>query len=300
MEERLTDLQAQLELVQGAIDRITEQTGGDEVTRGFQLDAALSRQSDIQDQIDTLSQTLDATPTPAVLDPATTPTSPQSSGLVADLVVAGLLGLILGVALAAVIEALRPSIVSGDALAHVLGAPLLGRIPNPSNPSSDLADAGDDLVSLQLGLAASSARLDVVHLTGVGPEVDLDGLAGHLRAAVPQVAVELVGSDRPDAPRPGPRSNRSRHGLVVVAPEVLQRDSLSGLEHLLAITQWPLVGIIAYPGPLWTHYHVRDDFRSLWSRFRASVGSKVPGRRHAARSTATPGTWVPSGPEVES
>ena len=302
MEDRLAELESGLELVNAEIDRITEATGepGADIDQlRFQLDVALSRQSDIQSQRDTLSQTLDATPSPRLLDQATPPSYPESSGLAADLAVAGLLGLILGVALAAVIEALRPSIVSGDALAHVLGAPLLGRIPNPSSRSAELADSDDDLVSLQLGLAASSARLDVVHLTRVGPDVDLDGLAGRLRTAVPHVAVELVGSERPDAPRPGPRSNRARHGLVVVAPEVLQRDAFSGLEHLLAITQWPLVGIIAYPGPLWTHYHVRDDLRALWTRFRTGLGSKV-GRRHTAQSAATPGTWAPSGPEVES
>ena len=301
MEDRLAELDQQLEDVEADIAEITDGNGdeADDPTLDRRLNAALSQQSDIQNQRDTLSQTIEAAPRPALLDPATTPTDPVSSGLAADLVVAGLLGLILGVALAAVIEALRPSIVSGDALAHVLGAPLLGRIPNPANRSTDLADPGDDLVSLQLGLAATSARLDVVHLTGVGPDVDLDRLAGRLQTAVPNVAVELVGSDRPDTPR-GPRSNRARHGLVVVAPEVLPRDSLSGLEHLLAITQWPLVGIIAYPGPLWTHYHFRQDLRSLWTRFRAAVGSKAGGRRQAARSTATPGTWVPSGPEVES
>ena len=137
MEERLDELDQQLE---ASVRRSPESpmepgAAADDPTLDRRLNAALSQQSDIQNQRDTLSQTIEATPRPALLDPATTPTDPVSSGLAADLVVAGLLGLILGVALAAVIEALRPSIVSGDALAHVLGAPLLGRIPNPANRS---------------------------------------------------------------------------------------------------------------------------------------------------------------------
>ena len=273
MEDRLAQLDDELAAVGEDIDAITESTqdaGANIDTLRLRLDEALSRQSDIRAERDSLSETLDAAPRPALLDPATAPSQPESSGLPADMVVAGLLGLILGVALAAVIEALRPSIVSGDALARVLGAPVLGRVPNPAQRH---ADPGDPLVTLQLGLAATSARLDVVHLTSVGPEVDLVRLAGKLQTAVPNLAIEVVGTDPEEPPRPGSRSHRARHGLVVVAPEVLPRDALSELEHLLVLTQWPLVGIINYPSTLWAHYHIRQDARTRRTRARGACSA---------------------------
>ena len=283
MEDRLAQLDDELAAVAEDIDAITASTqdaGASIDTLRLRLDEALSRQSDIRAERDSLSETLDAAPRPALLDPATTPSQPESSGLPADMVVAGLLGLILGVALAAVIEALRPSIVSGDALARVLDAPVLGRIPNPAERH---ANPRDQLVTLQLGLAATSARLDVVHLTSVGPEIDLVRLAGKLQAAVPNLAIEVVGAETEDQPRPGPRAHRARHGLVVVAPEVLPRDALSPLEHLLVLTQWPLVGIINYPSTLWAHYRIGQDARTLRARSWAGLGSMFRGRRRTAQ-----------------
>jgi capsular polysaccharide biosynthesis protein len=311
LEERLAQLDDELAAVGEDIDTITSRSenGGTDIdTLRLQLDEALSRQSDIRDQRDSLSDTLDATPRPALLDPATAPGRPEPSGLKADLLVAGLLGLILGVALAAVIEALRPSIVSGDALARVLGAPVLGRVPNPSQRH---ANHGDHMVTLQLGLAATSARLDVVHLTSVGPAVDLARLAGRLEGAVPNLAVDVVGSDSEDPPRTGTRPHRNRQGLVVVAPEVLPRDALSEVEHLLVITQWPLVGIISYPSTLWAHYTRKDRAKtrsrgSLFRRRRRSqqpvASSESPARRQDSTPRRRIAQEVPatSGPEATS
>jgi hypothetical protein len=39
-------------------------------------------------------------------------------------------------------------------------------------------------------------------------------------------------------------AHRSPPGLVVVAPEVLARSELSKIEHLVAITRWPLLGVV--------------------------------------------------------
>ena len=59
-------------------------------------------------------------PEPTVIDKATLPDKPEASGIKAQMAVGGLLGLAVGLALASVVEALRPTIVSSDALAREL------------------------------------------------------------------------------------------------------------------------------------------------------------------------------------
>jgi capsular polysaccharide biosynthesis protein len=290
LQERLNQLDDELATAGEDIERLNQQLneGGDVDSLSLQLQEAIGRQSDIRNERETLSESLNIAPSADVLGAASTPDAPQPTAFLADLVVAALLGLILGVALAAVIEAVRPTIVSGDALSRVLGAPLLGRIPNPARGYAD----PEDVVATRLGMVISRARLDVIHLTGVTPTVDMGLLrvADELQAAVPRVAVEVVGAERDTTATPVTRTNRARHGLVVVAPEVLPRDALSGLEHLLVITQWPLVGIIAYRCPLWTRFGIRDDIRSLRSKARSAM---TTGRRGRAIESAS-GTDRPS------
>lgn len=224
----------------------------------LQLDEALRRRSEIRAQREGLNQALAAAPKPLLIDAASVPGNPQAVSLEADLVVAGLLGLIVGIAMAAIVEAFRPSIVGSDALARVLGAPVLGRIPYPALLD---ADGGDRWLTQHLGLAASSAGVDEVQLAAIGPDIDLEHLASQLRlsaaqvrfsstaaAAMPLLAVEVVGSTSEDnVLSRKPKNSKSRDsGVVVVAPDVVARNSLGELEHILAITRWPLLGIISY------------------------------------------------------
>jgi len=253
LEQRLAQVDDDLVAVDVEIDDIQAQgqrPGAVIDELRLRLEDLIQRRRDLQSERQALSESLAATPKPALIDPATVPGVPEPASLAADLMVGGLLGLVVGVAIAAVIEALRPSIVSGNALARVLGVPVLGRLPNSPRQGGRL----DHWLPHHLGLVASGAGVESVRLTGVGPAVDLKDLAKGLQAAVaPQLVVDVVESDTGD-PRlsvtPGGKwsqADRERPGLVVVAPEVLPRKALSDLEHLLAITEWPLLGIIVYP-----------------------------------------------------
>jgi capsular polysaccharide biosynthesis protein len=270
LQERLKQFDEELTAVDEEIDAIEATALQSTVpidTLRLRLDEAARRRSDIRTQRQQLSQTLAALPKPTLIDPATAPSAPEPVRLGADLVVAGLLALIVAVALAAVIEALRPTIVSGDALARVLAAPVLGRVPNPPQLN---AKVGDQWLPHHLVRAASAAGVDDVALVGVGRSIDLGRLAAQLQAAAaPQLVVNVLGSNSEDLRRkPRSRSpargkgrrsrvdttwgqalsaDRSHLGVVVVAPEVLTRGALSELEHLLVITEWPLLGIVAYP-----------------------------------------------------
>ncbi len=282
LEERLGEVEYALAAVGQDIRRITLTGSSGPAaleTRRLQLDAALNRQSGLRNELERLSTTLDATPRPSLLAIATVPTVPEPSGLAADLMVAGLLGLIIGVALTAVIEALRPTIVGRDALTRTLGAPVLGQIPNPLRADADLSD---NQVALPLALAAKSARVDVVHLTSVGPALDLEPLAEQLGAGAPKLTVDTIGTTTPHSPsRPGSRTRPAGEGLVVVAPEVQPRSALRDLEQLLVISQWPLVGIITYPSSIWR--------RHAGAGPRAAVASMI-NRRRASQDGASDGS----------
>jgi capsular polysaccharide biosynthesis protein len=272
LQERLRQFDEELTAVEEEIDTIeaaAQQQGAPIDTLRLRLDEAARRRSDIRTQRQQLSQTLAVLPKPTVIDPATAPRNPEPVRLAANLVVAGLLALIIAVAIAAVLETLRPTIVSGDALARFLGAPVLGRVPNPPQLHTEV---GDPWLLHHLVQAASAAAVGGVGLVSVGRVVDLRRLAAQLEtAAAPQLGVTVLGShgedlgrQRRSAARSSARrvhrtswaetswsqvlsAENSRLGLVVVAPEVMKRSALSELEHLVAVTAWPLLGIIAYP-----------------------------------------------------
>ena len=287
LESRLEDVEAQLAFVNEDIRNITLR--GSNLpeaidARRLRLDAALSRQAGLRAERERLITNLDATPRPALLARATVPTVPDPSGRTADLLVAGLLGLVLGVAIAAVLEASRPTIVGRDALAAALGAPILGQIPNPFPPRSHVRDVR---VAVPLALAAATARVHVVHLTSTDSAIDLLPLAEHLEDGAPDLTVDTVGTALPSRSRSGSRTRPDREGLVVVAPEVQPRKALSDVEQLLAVSQWPLVGILIYPSSIWRRRPATGAVRRRLHEAHATVSSMMRRRRPTPRHAGT-------------
>ena len=89
----------------------------------------------------------------------------------------------------------------------------------------------------------------------VGPPVDLPRLTRWLQAAVgPAPDIEAIDmqsatdalSLTSSALVPVGSDQRPPVGLVVVSPSVLPKTALTSIEHLVAMTQWPLIGIITY------------------------------------------------------
>ena len=65
---------------------------------------------------------------PLVIDPAIAPTSPNPSGRAQNLALGALLGLVLGIGVAAILETFRPSIIGRRALSGAFGVPVLGEL----------------------------------------------------------------------------------------------------------------------------------------------------------------------------
>jgi capsular polysaccharide biosynthesis protein len=194
-------------------------------------------------------------PKPSVISQASVPRSVDASGLWPYAVLGALLGLLLGVGLAALIETVRPTVVGGDALARELDAPLLGTVYGASDgdqPAEELAP-----VAARVRLAAEAAGVDDVALLPVKADVNVRRLVDSLDAAsrngLDVVAAEGAARHRSktrilaaDLASPAPVEERRATGLVLIAPSSLSRADLVDVGHLLRVTPTPLLGLIVY------------------------------------------------------
>ena len=221
----------------------------------LQHDEAVQERSDLQNQRQRLVESEALRPKATIIDPARQPSSPVASGLMADLVLGGLLGLAVGIALAALLEVLRPSVVGAEALARELHVPVLGKLSGPPTRSKPI---DDDRLGGYVRLAANGAGVGAIRLVSAGPEIDLERMAQWLgtAAGLPRNDMALATAQLPIDRAQGPgwgmpvvaSSNGAGPvtGLVLVAPSMLKRSDLDPIVHLVAMTHWLLLGVITY------------------------------------------------------
>jgi hypothetical protein len=170
------------------------------------------------------------------------------------LVLGALLGLILGVGLAGLIETLRPTVIGGDALAGELDAALLGTF----DPRRGVAIATD--IAARLRLAAEAADVGNVALIAADSKVDLEDVAESLSTSVAAQPGYAHGNGSTNGHPPGlrigpfraqdpPSQNGTRSGLVLVSPRALKKSQLNDAAYLLKASRLPLLGVIAYDAP---------------------------------------------------
>jgi hypothetical protein len=170
-----------------------------------------------------------------------------------------LLGLILGLTAAAILETMRPRVASVRALAHLLQAPVLGK-------------SSEDISSLRntMALAARRQGVDAVVLMGAD-ESDADTVSQLLFAlsgfsSAPYRAMSPSPGGMEDAGEPSvldldaPFANVRFTGLSAVSPQdemtagvvvvsggtVLLRR-LDDLDDVLKAVRWPVLGIVSGP-----------------------------------------------------
>jgi capsular polysaccharide biosynthesis protein len=216
-------------------------------------------------------------PLPSVIESASPGTAVAVSHTrVQDIAFGGLLGLVIGIVAAALLEALSPTVIGRKAIAAEIRAPVLGVLPNmKGKPTSR------ELPWLRWQLEAQATRSDVttVELTSAGPSLDLMPLSLALheaavtprsqraksRAAAGAGGARVNGGSASDGAealisRPAPglqirvldrtdelsfHSNGSA-GVVVVTPTVVKRADMDSAKELLGLTGWPAVGVIVY------------------------------------------------------
>jgi hypothetical protein len=210
-------------------------------------------------------------PKPSIISPATLPTHADSSGWVPYLVLGGLLGFVLGVGAAGLLETTRPTVVGSDALARAFDTALLGSLPGEPNEHS-----ADALRRITPGLfvAAQVAGVGTVNLLATDPDVDLSRLADGLEAApADAIAAPRSPGDTRSGLRIRPFNLRDSSpdvpggvGLVVVSPTALKKTQLMDASHLLNVASLPLLGLLTYSrSPSRLHQAMKNRVDSLAS-----------------------------------
>lgn len=132
-----------------------------------------------------------------------------SSGVVTYAVLAGLLGLIIGLLVSTIHEVMKPSIADAGAAARELDVPVLGSLDGIDGA----LEFADRALLTKIDLAAHRAKVGTVVVTGPLAADELSGLAASLNR---QMAVFSLPSDRAalpgvtTAPSPVARSGRVR------------------------------------------------------------------------------------------
>lgn len=180
--------------------------------------------------------TSSSTPTPSVIDRALVPGRPDPSRLPVDLALALVVGAVVGVAAASIMETFGPTLASGESVAKVLGVPVLGWLPDPAGTLPD-----------RILLAAGAADVGAVELLGVGDTPNLSALAKSLRAPDQAEGKGLPifsADDAPERYRHGKASPSS--GFVLVAPDRIRKAALTPVKDLVAFSGRPLIGVISH------------------------------------------------------
>jgi capsular polysaccharide biosynthesis protein len=137
------------------------------------LDAQISS---LGDQLVAVESQLGAALEPRVVDNAG-PASQLDSSRVPDAALAGVLGLVLGLAIAATLESLHPTVVGVSSLSRLFAAPALGTIDQRDGVRLGLSLAR---LATRVDIAARRVDTNVVALAGPIPEQQLADLAHEL------------------------------------------------------------------------------------------------------------------------
>jgi hypothetical protein len=184
---------------------------------------------------------------PSIISPATSPRHADSSRWLPYLVLGALLGFVLAIGSAGLIETLRPTLVGGNAVAREFDAPLLGRLRGGGGDDRLRADLQP--LSSRLRLAAETAGLKNLALLAAMPDSDVEALAEQLEA---NSAREGALADRsPLRIRPFSLEDPAEHdpsetGLVLLSPDTIKKAELEDVHHLLRVMPLRVLGLITY------------------------------------------------------
>ena len=277
LDERITALSDQIADLDGQIDSLNVQaavTGSAQAANSLRArrdalgrtrDSLAQQRGELQSERVSLLSANALRPNSSVISPATLPTHRNPGHWLIDAVLGGLLGLIVGVGAAAVIEAIRPTVVGSESVADTLDTPLIGELPTVY--PGEVASAREDLTPLKarLVVAGEAAGSRLIGLVAADRSVDLWQLATHLDASPVQGG--SAGMTDPEGLRSGPPEGRNgvrvrpvtlddshvkgRDGsaVVLVSPTSIKRTELLALGNLMRLSSTTLLGLITYKVP---------------------------------------------------
>lgn len=298
--KQINALSARIAALDRSVARTTQRLVGSSAAKQAVLEAQLSNESQQRDlltqqrgilesQQTTLLGGTSSRPTPTVISPAAASGATAASrSFGSSMVLGALLGLVVALLIAALLEAVRPTLVGGEAVARELGKPHLGTFS--VDGSGQLGAARGIEITHLLRESAREAHVAKIDLLGIGSTVDLALIAGALDSAVATQRGE--GQAAPGAGQPAWASRAitvrpfglrevgegKGTGLAVIAPAVMKKSELEDAMRLLRTTPWPLLGVMTY----------KPSSRQWWSSLISSfspAGEKTEG----AATTGTEG-----------
>ena len=184
-------------------------TPGDAAALALRHADALAVRASLSTQREQLSQLLVTTPAPQLLNASEKTGIEDTSTLLPEIAVGALLGLIVGIAVAATREATHPT-YGREALARRFGVPVLGRLSHAPSAGMQLADPW---LANYVKVAAEEAGVRAVQVVAAGRRpVDVTGLARNLSGSGIDVsALVLPGRQRRRCHAGGGAASRRRH-----------------------------------------------------------------------------------------
>jgi capsular polysaccharide biosynthesis protein len=219
-----------------------------------------------------------------IIDQPGLPLAPESKALPQKLGLAALLGLVLGILLAAIAETTRPTVPGARRVSRRLNSPMLGSLTE-SDLRGKRTPSFDNLV-LQVRLAAAHAGMSNVALVDIDEERQLDGLARLLTSSMPAASPAPTRGSAAHASDDGTRQDGaasfsdigattvvvdrlpavdkpmlrvySLHqlqrqagigltGIVVLSGPVARVSRIAALDDLSVAAGWPIIGVVGAP-----------------------------------------------------
>lgn len=174
-----------------------------------------------------------------------------------DAALGGLLGLVVGIGIAAARETVRPSVVGAQAIAEAMGAPLLGE--TSALPDTWTTSAPPEAASY-IAFAAQGKRLQEVRFAVLEPNQGharvrvLDGAQSRMRVHTgggrwPPLLTSADPARAPSVSLVLDGGTPTRTGLVVVVRRVIKAADMAAVSNFLSISGWPLLGVIVFNPP---------------------------------------------------
>lgn len=178
-----------------------------------------------------------------LLDEAHQPTVPIPRKTAQTGVLAGLLGLLAGLGLAATRETIRPTLHSPRAISYALDLPVVGHIPGRQTTApafvTAAGHAADRIALIGLGHGVTKTLLIPVRESDdVWARVIADVISPHGGGTTHRLPCVVVDGQWVD---PGPTP-----GAVVLAPTRIRASELHHVQELLGALGWPVLGLLTY------------------------------------------------------
>jgi capsular polysaccharide biosynthesis protein len=216
----------------------------------------------------------------SVLDQPVVPEQPQSKALAQKLGLAAVLGLVVGILIAAIAETIRPTVPGARRVSRRLGAPTLGQLKRTEMHGEQTPNLEN--LAMRLRMAANHAEVSTIALIDVNAKYELadlaHGLELNLRPPDESLAAHADSNGR-DGDGDGDETmafgsvmvkgrqlisghqtlhvypmsqikhlgTMSNVGLVVLSGPVSRVSRVMALDDLVTSSGWPILGVVGVP-----------------------------------------------------